>query len=488
MVELGIYCGIAVALVVSFSSWRAGFAICLLAGFLQDTIRKVMPGEPVYFTIMIGVFIAATFAGAYLRGVRLNARAIHQWNPGLRTPLMLFLLLVLLQSAAALLRTGNPIIAGIGMIAYLGPLPAVLLGYRFARGKHDVVRFIKTYSIISLCMLSGIYLSYMGYEWTVLGSVGEGLIAFSPSGEQLSLHSGFLRSPEVAAWHAATSICMILLLFFVARQKVSFLWVAGLSTSFLLIAILLTGRRKFLVEVFLFVGIYYVFLIWFRKNMTSALLLLGAITLVFVSFIYFSPEEIAGIESYTERGASVQSGVGERVYLMTVDSFQWVVARNGVLGSGAGTGSQGAQHFGGGAEIVGYAAEGGLAKVLAELGVPGLVLLLWLAISLLRYLWTVLTTIRKDAPALFDLTAGMMAFLFANAAVYIIAHQVFGDLFVLTLLGFFLGFILAFPQTLSLSGQINEGDRVRLPGRAHGGLFPSALIGTKGMSPRESRG
>jgi hypothetical protein len=134
---------------------------------------------------------------------------------------------------------------------------------------------------------------------------------------------------------------------------------------------------------------------------------------------------------------------------VTIDSFQWVILRNGIFGSGAGTGSQGAQHFGGGANIVGDAVEGGLAKVLAELGVPGLVLLLWLVVGFVRYIWSILMYIThsKDVdPTQSKLIFGLAAFLMTNGVVYIIAHQVFGDPFVLIVLGFFLGFVLAMPK------------------------------------------
>lgn len=155
------------------------------------------------------------------------------------------------------------------------------------------------------------------------------------------------------------------------------------------------------------------------------------------------------IRPYYERGVSVRNDVTQRVSVMTLESFQYVIAQNGILGSGAGTGSQGAQHFGGGANIVGGAAEGGLAKVLAELGIPGLVLLLWLVISLARYLWSIIlyiTYVRDVDPALSKLVFGLVAFLITNGFVYIVAHQVFGDPFVLIVLGFFLGFVMAMPK------------------------------------------
>jgi hypothetical protein len=446
--EFEILALITIGVIVCLLNWRTGIYVCLIAGFLQDTFRKLVPGEPVYFTVLVGLFVMATCLSAYKRGVRLSPRHIHAWNNVLRRPLALFVLLVLIQSLVALIKTGNPVIAGIGLLAYLTPLPAILLGYRFGKNEREILKFAKVYLVVSFLMVTGIYLSYAGYDWTALRSVGAGLIAYSPSGEKLTLYSGFLRSPEIAAWHAATAMCMIFLLLLVRRRQGIFLWTAGALILFLAGALMLTGRRKFLVEIFLFLSVYVLLLMWFRKGAVKSTLVLSiVITTAFIAFVYLSPPEVnKGLGSYYERSASVQKDVSERMSVMTVQSFQYVIAQNGVLGSGAGTGSQGAQHYGGGSEIVGLAAEGGLAKVLAELGIPGLLLLLWLGVSLVRYVWSILVYIKDKNQLHAKLTYGLLAFLVSNAFVYIVAHQVFGDVFVLLILGFHLGFIMAVPR------------------------------------------
>jgi len=226
---------------------------------------------------------------------------------------------------------------------------------------------------------------------------------------------------------------------------------------FLLGALLLTGRRKFLVEIFMFVSVYALLLIWFLRAaiksgviFKSAVLVAAGLVVGSVGYLFVTPDvATTEMRPYYERSLGVQNEATGRATGNTIDSFQWVIARNGIFGSGAGTGSQGAQHFGGGANIVGDAAEGGLAKVLAELGVPGLVLLLWLAISFARYMWSIIMYIThsKDVdPTQSKLIFGLIAFLMTNGAVYIIAHQVFGDPFVLIVLGFLLGFVIAMPK------------------------------------------
>ncbi|MEK6285236.1 MAG: hypothetical protein AABO57_05805 [Acidobacteriota bacterium] len=459
MTDLEVYSILVIVLALCVANWRAGVSICLLVGFLQDPLRKLMPGEPVYFTALVGAPLLATLIGAHLRNVRISFRPVHSWSSVLRTPLNLFILLVGIQSVAAVIKTGNPTIGAIGALSYLAPLPAILLGYQFSRSERDIVKLIKFYLVAGIVMLSGIYLSYVGYDWTALKAVGEGLFIYSVEKGRLDLYSGFLRSPEIAAWHAATCVCLLIILSLSIRRNRILKWSSGGLVVFLMGALLLTGRRKFIVEIVVFASIYALLLIWFRRSAfksalvsSSALLLAAGLVMGSVSYMYIA-SDVATTEflPYYERGASVRTDVSKRVSVMTLDSFQYVIAQNGILGSGAGTGSQGAQHFGGGANIVGGAAEGGLAKVLAELGIPGLILLLWLVISLARYMWSIIlyiTFVREVDPALSKLIFGLVAFLMTNGFVYTTAHQVFGDPFVLIVLGFFLGFVMAMPKML----------------------------------------
>jgi len=298
-------------------------------------------------------------------------------------------------------------------------------------------------------MTSGIYLSYLDFDWAVLRQVGAGIFAFSPSGELLKLHSGFFRAPETAAWHAGTAICMTVLLFVSTKRTIALRWISGVLIVLFAGAIILTGRRKILVEIVFFISIYSFLLAYFRRGAAKLALfiLLVGVSFALISNAYIFTDPIAtGFHPYFERGVSVRQEAGERMYNMTIGSVRWVIAQNGFFGAGAGTGSQGSQHFGGGDVWVGGAAEGGLGKILAELGVPGLVLLAWVVIRLVRYLWKTMVDIRKDNPIRSRLVYGMVSFLIANAIIFVTAHQVFGDPFVLLILGWVLGFVFALPS------------------------------------------
>ena len=179
--------------------------------------------------------------------------------------------------------------------------------------------------------------------------------------------------------------------------------------------------------------------------MAILLLIVGLSFAVLSNSYLFRDEVVTGFQPYFQREASVRQEAPERFYNMTIGSFRWVIAQNGILGSGAGTGSQGAQHFGGGSDIVGGAAEGGLGKILAELGLPGLGLFLWMGTALFRYFWRLMASFKRDEPIRARLFYGVISFLLANAAVFVTAHQVFGDPFVLVIIGWLLGFVLAIP-------------------------------------------
>ena len=59
-----------------------------------------------------------------------------------------------------------------------------------------------------LIMAPSIVMEYAGLDWQVLGDVGEGF-RMHEKGVLLTAHSGFFRASEIAAWHAATSVCFL---------------------------------------------------------------------------------------------------------------------------------------------------------------------------------------------------------------------------------------------------------------------------------------
>ena len=432
---------------VCIAHWRAGVVLTLLFGLALDAVRKVVPGEPLWLNLLVFALVGATLLGARLRGVPLTLRPLFARGSVLRVPLILFLLLVGIQSIAALAKTGSPAIAVIGLVAYLAPIPGVLLGLAYVRTTRDLRRLVRWYLLGVTIMAAGIYLARAGYDWKLLEAVGVGLVAYSPTGQPLSLASGFFRAPEVAAWHLAMATCFLVMLFLSRRKVLAVLWPTAAVGLYFLVALIFTGRRKGLVEIALFVLAYLACLAWFRKRALKTALVLASLCLVGVGLFAFTDTgDALGISPYYERGASIGMAEADRYRRFSTRAIWFTIQRNGWLGVGAGTGSQGAQYFGGGPRIVGSSAEGGLGKVTAELGVPGLVVVLFLAVAVGRHLWRLARASgRGGGYRRARYAYGLIAFLFANAVMYAVAHQIYGDPLVLYILGLVIGMALTIP-------------------------------------------
>ena len=443
---------------VAVVDWRKGMLALLVVAFLQDPARKLEPGQPVYFTLLVGV----VFAVVYVRA-QLNAwfwpTQIPGWSHYLKWPSIIFVLLLVAQAGNSIVRYGNPVIAGIGALSYLAPLPALLVGYYFAirGGAPGIHRWLAWYVVGALVMLSSVVVQFAGVEWDTLGQVGEGFVMYSTSetGDAiLTAHSGFFRSAETAAWHTVTTVCLLILLSSMRKLSTNQVIVAVALVMALLTIGVLTGRRKLFVEIAIFLSTYVSLLLLFGKGglRLSALVFIGGM-LAYGAAAWFMMDDPATItamdagrfEGYAARSASVTFDIFDRFLGLGLAPVQWAIDDYGWFGGGLGVASQGAQHFGGGGEVFGGAGEGGLGKITAELGVPGLLVAIWLGVSALRYGWAILKVVSQRSAVVARLAYGLAALLLANIAVFVVATQVFGDLFAQLVLGLIAGFFLATP-------------------------------------------
>jgi hypothetical protein len=448
------------ALAAAFRNWRHGLFACVVVAILQDPLRKLTPGEPVYYILLTGVVLGAAFLAAWGR-VPLDPNRIAGWRRHLSAPFNLFLLLLAAQAANAYLQFGSPILVGIGLLSYLAPLPALVLGYQYAKrgGIRGIERWLWFYLVVVFLALISVYLEYAGFNSPVFGEVGPGIAIYDRNlGLYIEANCGLFRASEVAAWHAGTAACILFLVGTERRLTIPRILIAFVLLGFLVGIGLLTGRRKMLVEVSIFLSVYFFLMAMFRK---------GGHKLAIVAVLFGVSSYIAAVGllepdpaekryhtryqqqesylSYVERGKTVIEDIPERLAGLGIRPVEWAVSQFGLFGAGLGTASQGAQHFGGGAEVFGGAGEGGLGKITMELGVPGLLLVAWLAVAMVRHIWRVLTFVSARSARLARLSYGFFALLVANGAVFSVATQVFGDVFVLLVLGLTLGFLLAMP-------------------------------------------
>ena len=445
-------------LLLCFHDWRLGMLLCIVAGVLADPIRKVLPGQPVYCVVVVGIFVGAVLAGFISRYGSIKLKHLGPLYAAVKTPALLFVLWLGVEALLSYVRYGSPVLIGIGLLSYLAPVPAFLLAYYFGLFPRNLVRFLKVYVLCSMLMLSGVYLSYLGVDWPVLEEVGTGLTIYIPGGI-LDAFPGFFRSTEIAAWHAGATVCLLLVLVVSGCVRWPRILIAGL-VLLLLVAGVLTGRRKMIMEVVIFVCLYSGLLLWFRRGAGRMVLisLLMAGLLAFAGmFGLDNSSTVDRLDPYLQRGTTVFEDAGERFTKLGFNTIQWATRGYGLFGGGLGVASQGGQHFGGGAKRFGGAGEGGLGKITAELGLPGLFLAVWIAVRLLIFQWQMLRMMSAQWTPLVVLWYGLLAFLAANVPMFIVASQAFGDVFILLILGWIFGFTVAISRVTVVSAVARSG-------------------------------
>jgi hypothetical protein len=450
-----------VAGLLTILDWRKGLVICVFVGITQDPLRKLVPNQPVYYVLLVGIIFAAAWTRAYFARVRLTPRVIYEWRQNLKLPFTLFIFLVLAQATQSFARFGSLMMTGIGLLVWLAPIPAVVLAYQFAvrRGVAGVRHWMAVYCVIALVSLSGVYLEYAGFNWPTLGSIGEGLTIYDV-GTILKAYSGFFRSSEIAAWHAATIACFVFILSVGKRATLVRIFMALVLIALLMSLGTLTGRRKMLMEVTVFLSVYAFLVLWVQRGaarLAAVALVIGAVGYIgIVGFVapdlvdraYTKSIQINDadkFEGYAVRSQSVFVDLPARISELGFQPVQWAIQSYGWLGAGLGTGSQGVGSVAEANRINQGAAEGGLGKITMELGVPGLLVITWLLWALGKHLQRQIPTTARISLQHARISYGLIAFLAANIASFSIATQAYSDLFILLILGWSLGFLLAMP-------------------------------------------
>jgi hypothetical protein len=361
---------------------------------------------------------------------------------------MAFMFLLLLQLANSFINYQSVVLIGLGGLTYLVPLAAVFTGYYFAIriGNSGIYRFFRGYAILCLLSTLGIYLEYFGLDYTMLGEIGSGLVIYDV-GTILKAYSGFFRASEIAAWHIFFGSCLMIML---AMKSTSLslraIWVAGVV--FLVVAGMLTGRRKLIITILIFAFCYWFFVLAYLKStlrIAVVLLLLGVVSLGALSqnrFIQQGGDAV--FDLYVERSSSVFSDISSRVNTLGINSIRSAIDQFGLFGRGAGAFSQGAR-FSNVKQERAWQVEGGFGRIVAELGLVGLLILLWLFYLMLIYFRRLMMYLSRKNSELAITCFGLIAILIANMSHFFVASQVFSDPFILILLGLVTGMIIALP-------------------------------------------
>jgi hypothetical protein len=451
VIELAIFL-LAVPVFWAFAEWRLGLLLCLATAILQDPLRKLTPDQPVLFVVFVGIVFGAACLGALARGI-LTPKVIFARFRQFATPFSLLLLLIIVQAFNSLVRFGNPMLPLTGLLTYLLPFPSIVFAYQLIlrEGEFRIYQFMKWYVVCISLALTTVYLEFSGYDWPVFGQVGGNLRMYDKYIGLITPHSGIFRASEIAAWHAMACACFVVFLMTLRKINFSSLLSAMVMVGLLVGIGILTGRRKMVVEVAVFIGVYLILWIILQKHVAK----LGVI-LIIAGVIGFGwlvgqlnerdvNDQSLNYYVYVARVETVFAAIPSRVVELGIAPVQWAYDSFGLFGAGLGVGTQGTQHFGGEGQ---GAAEGGLGKITLELGIPGLFIMLWLTISILNHFWRIMRAASRISPRIARLSYGLFSFLVANGVAFSVATQAYGDLFVLLILSWMLGFFLAVPVLL----------------------------------------
>ncbi len=442
--------------------WRSGVLYSVVVGFLQDPLRKITPNQPGLYVALVLVSVGLCGLVLYSRRGSLQLRWLISGDRWLLTLLPWAGLLLVFQAANGLLRFGSPLLTAIGVAFYIAPLLGLWLGFQFAQRPAAVPRLLRLHVLLAVLFGLTVWLSFQGVlSGPLVREVGPGVeINFTQLGVMIQGFCGLWRSSEIAAWHLGAAACFLVILGVSSRQPLV-LALAVLLAAALLAVSLLTGRRKVLTLVAGFTALYALLVVLRSRPQQRGELLAGgllavALVMVFAALGLDVPDSDSGIYgAFVQRAGTVWGDIGERLQRLGVGSLLAGLQASGGLGLGTGAVTQGAGTLGvqGAGQSVSYAAEGGLGKLVIELGVAGLLLALLLAAALIRLFQRILIMLQSAPPASALLHLGLIAFLAANVPQFLVASQVYGDPFVLILLGLCGGAVLAAPYQLAAAAQ-----------------------------------
>lgn len=435
------------ALVFCLSSNRNAVLAIFAIGFLQDPFRKLIPGEPIYFIVTVGLVFAVVFLSTLQKkGLSGIKEPFVAWTNELRRPLSFFLIILLLQFIHSLLAYGSAVISLIGLLSYTAPFFAIVVGYFIVDSDIHIRAVMKYHIIVGVILALTILLSFSGVDYQIFEEVGSGLKIYD-QGTVLRSFSGFMRTGEIASWHVATSCCFIFILYLTTNKKPPALLIVALLIL-MVVAIALTGRRKMLMLLSLFGVLYGLAFSFYTRKLSFNYVFSAAIVVfsIWVSVQFLSGND-DNVKNYIARGASVYQSASARAIDLGFQPIRWAYNRVGLLGGGLGIASQGSHLFNV-SNIAGGSGEGGLGKIMVELGLPGLIAALWVFFAFAKYInSSLILSAQKRVPRHFmPFMLGIACLLLVNMMTFSVASQLYGDMFILIIIGLLAGFLFALPK------------------------------------------
>jgi hypothetical protein len=443
VIPLAYFGFLVIACFLALQDWRRGLLLMVLAGVLQDPVRKLMEGTPAW---MVLAFIPLWLVVC----INLSKTGKWPWEPLFRAyprlrevtafllgSLLLALLVLLMKQGVVAWKVGV-----IGLIGYLFPLLAIGVGFLYVRNRDDILRVMYFYCGITAVLLSGGLLEYWSLfpDWRAIGTeaLGTTWVRHVP-GYVVHLRSGFYRSPDMLGWHAALLVMFALVFALQERRPI---WRAGWFAliGWGAVVLLISGRNKMIFMPLVFLAtVASVYLYKGRTSKAIGATLAGVAAIALLLLLNQTLDVDDEYLMYTQVGG--QTAVA-RLEGHGIGSVITTYRQSGFFGEGLGTASTGSR-FGG--QTARTWQESGTSKLMVELGVVGFSAALAFALTMLAVLLRLLRRIPQQAPGLL-LFSGFVGVVLANGASFTVSHQAFGDPFLVTLAGFLLGVVFSAPR------------------------------------------
>ncbi|HEX8619205.1 MAG TPA: hypothetical protein VF911_16610 [Thermoanaerobaculia bacterium] len=430
---------IAVACAFALIDWRRAWMLVPLCAVLQDPVRKLTPGAPVYISFAV-VALWATMVFAARNAIAAHIDEFSRRFTRIYTAIVVFLLLLVLAAFNGVVTFGLAMwkVPLLSLFTYCIPLVAALLGYTWLQREEMLYRYLTVYAAFTSVAMIGSILEYARFASPVLGMVSfEGDFIRHLPGIQIRLLSGIYRSPDVMTWHAAmlSSIAIAMALRAGLSRK-AVLWSAVATYGFFICMI--AGRRK---SVYMIVVFTVVFLWRYmpRLRVGQVLALLGVVGLLAGIVQYLAADE--STNAYALGAVTSRGEIAQRLEGGVFETFR----QYGYMGAGLGIATQGVYHLLGsehlGTSAIGWQ-EGGLGKLAVEVGRPGLIaiaVIAWVTIRLLLRL-TIIADVPGSSQFLRAMLFGLVA---ANGATFIASAQAYTDAVLALTSGFLVGCLFA---------------------------------------------
>lgn len=442
-VAITFYSLVVLAFIVALGNWRSGTFLLIAFALLRDPIRKLDDSHSVLVTLSVNALWLAIYIGIYNENAHDLFKVFRRW-PQFRRIVDLVLLALLPGVLIAIVSYDKGILLAIaGIIVYFAPFVGIAFGYLMVRREQELWNILSFFVVIHTIGASSVFFEYAGVESPVFGGIDFDWIRYTGGGV-VDLMTGVYRSPDVMGFHAAHVVMFCLLLLSRPRGTNKWFWVICLLVAFA--ALLLAGRRKMLAMPILFLVVSLYMQSRTKVAFNSWMQTVGTIcVLLCASGIFAISQGWIGAD-YAEYAGTLATEGADRTQGSLLVAPVETLRQAGLLGHGIGVATQGSYYFGVDLGEVRTWQEDGISRLFVELGVFGVIFIVYAGILLLRLIFQAVDgTIRQ--PSVLILMGGLFGVILANGASFVISHQAYsGDPCAILLVASLIGVVLSAPS------------------------------------------